>query len=358
MNDLSKLVIVGTSRVDANSEQSFPSKTENNIWVQTVPYDFDALADKTVKLLPDHIKNHVNTVIVCSAADDSYARMKTYHSERARPRDVLGALGISLTTIVNKHFPKVSNIFKVDAACASGLYAFDVAKNYKNIDNGIIVIAGVEKSTSFNFLNLFKKIGAVAQDSSESYAPFDSRRAGFVMGEGAAMLAITTKKYATQHQLEILATIDSVDTRTILTHPTSPSDPDLLKTFIENTIQDSGRFLDEISWWDAHATATPDGDQAEYDIFSKIFKDQKTVISSYKSRVGHCMSASSVVEIANAIEQLQAGRASPTYNLKRENTMVDDPRIILDSCPVESKTFIKTSFGFGGRNGVAVITVC
>jgi 3-oxoacyl-(acyl-carrier-protein) synthase len=67
------------------------------------------------------------------------------------------------------------------------------------------------------------------------------------------------------------------------------------------------------------------------------------------------MGASSVIEIVNAIQQLQKNHISPNYNL--EQPIINDPRLITDFTVTQKKTFIKTSFGFGGRNGATVITV-
>jgi 3-oxoacyl-(acyl-carrier-protein) synthase len=67
------------------------------------------------------------------------------------------------------------------------------------------------------------------------------------------------------------------------------------------------------------------------------------------------MSASSVIEIVNAIKHLQKNKISPTHNLVQP--IVNDPRLIAHVASTKKKTFIKTSFGFGGRNGAAVITV-
>jgi 3-oxoacyl-(acyl-carrier-protein) synthase len=67
------------------------------------------------------------------------------------------------------------------------------------------------------------------------------------------------------------------------------------------------------------------------------------------------MSSSGVIEIINAIENIQNNTISPNYNL--ECPMVSDPRLITAKTSTQKKTFVKTSFGFGGRNGAATITV-
>jgi len=352
-----KLVIVDAVKIDSESENVSPTQTVKGTWVRRLPMEYPQLAEQVIGKINNSIKSHVNTAIVCSAADDSHAREHAVLSERCRPSIVLNALGINLTKSLWDNFANIENIFKIDAACASGIVGLDLAKNYKTINNGVVLVVGVEKPTSNTFLSYFRHLGAVIENTETTFAPFDQRRAGFVMADGAAILAVTTEEYAIKNQLNIIATIDNVDSKTILTHITSPSDFQELKKFIESVIEGSGKTVDDIGWWDAHATATPDGDIIEYKIFNEICEKSNTVISGHKGAIGHCMSASAVVEIVNAIECVQKGYASKTAGLEENYKIVDDKKIIIDNTLLQSKTFIKTSFGFGGRNGVAVITV-
>jgi 3-oxoacyl-(acyl-carrier-protein) synthase len=352
---MNKLVIVDAVSLD--TKQLDFVRHERGPWIKTLKESYSEMADQVLNNLDHSVKSHVNTVMVCSASDDSYARHHAATNERLRPREVLNALGINLTKQLASSFPNIRGIFKVDAACASGITALDLAVNHKDVSNGVIVIFGIEKPTAFTFLNYFRTLGAVVEHSEVPYPPFDQRRAGFVMADGVAVLAVTTEQYAIKNNLKIIASVDSVGSQTILTHLTSPSDFGLLKQFIESVIVESNRNLCDISWWDAHATATPDGDAIEYKIFTEIFKDTDTVISSYKGTVGHCMSASAVIELVNTIQCAQKGYASKTSNLDPEFKIAQDPRIITDDHSLRSKTLIKTSFGFGGRNGATVITV-
>lgn len=348
------LVIVDISRVDSQSESTTATPNDRGIWLFTLPQDASQMAEQTVSRLNAKVCEKVHTVIVCSSADDSYARYRSTINDRARPRDVLGALGVNLAIIMKKYLPNMQNIFKAEAACASGLIALELADMIARTHDAVVLIAGVDKSTAPIFLNLFYYIGAVATEPNKYYSPFDQQRAGFAMGEGAAMLAVTTASYAAKQGLDVIAVINSVNTQTIMTHPTAPSDPVLLEQFIRRTISNSGINSKDFACWDAHATATPQGDELEYQIFSNIFQED-IAISSYKSRVGHCMSASAVVEIVNAVEHLLEHKVSPNYNLIQP--ISDDPRLITQETSTLKKTFIKTSFGFGGRNGAAVITV-
>jgi 3-oxoacyl-[acyl-carrier-protein] synthase II len=267
----------------------------------------------------------------------------------------MGALGVTTTMIMNEHLPNMQNIFKVEAACASGLVAMHLAGMIAKTNKSVVLISAVDKSTAPVFLNLCYHIGAVAKMPDQYYAPFDQRRAGFAMGEGAGLVAITTASQAAVLGLDVIAVVDAVDTQTILTHSTSPSDPALLENFIKQTLTTSQRELTEFAYWDAHATSTPVGDELEYKIFSNIFHNNNVAISSFKSQIGHCMSGSSIIEIVNAIQNIQNKKISANQGL--EQPIADDARLIDAPVSTLHKTFVKTSFGFGGRNGAAVITV-
>jgi 3-oxoacyl-[acyl-carrier-protein] synthase II len=351
------LVIVDIASIDAGTEQLTAIKTKNNTWIRKLPYSFSDLTEMILDKTTVNIRNHVIAAIVCSLGKDTHARNLAASDAKCSPRIALNALGGYITYSLSNYFPKINNIFNIDAACASGIAALDLAVGYKDINAGVILVMGVEVPTSDQFLNYFRHLKAVVERTDTPFTPFDIRRAGFVMADGAAFIAVTTKQYAIKHNLNIIAVVDSVGSKTIVTHPTAPSEFTELKNFVESVISNSGKRIQDISWWDAHATSTPAGDDAEYNLFSEIFQNTNTVISSYKGIAGHCMGASSLVELVNAIKCTQAGYASKTYMLSEEFKLADDDRLITDDHKLSSNTFIKTSFGFGGRNGAAVISV-
>ena len=356
---INPLVIVGMSRIDSSTENTQPTAAaEHRIWTYIVPQDSTDLASESILMIPANVRDSIHTVITCNSADDAHARQRCLtvgHNNRIRPRDVLGALGVNLVVALNENLPNMQNMFKAEAACATGLVALELAEMIARTKNAVVLLAGVDKSTSAFFLNLFRNVGAVAMSPGQHYVAFDSRRCGFAMGEGAGLLAVTTLSHAQELDLPVIATVDAINTRTIVTHPTDPSNPELIEKLVRETIQASGRSLDEFAYWDAHGTATPVGDELEYNIFAKIFENYDLAISSFKSRVGHCMSASALVEMINGIQNLQQQTITHNHNLT--DKFVNDDRIITQPVHTTKRTFIKTSFGFGGRNGVAVITV-
>lgn len=355
--DHHKLVIVDFGSIDSGTEHISATQTPMGTWIKTLPFSFAELTDLIVQKTGAHIKNHVCAAFICSLGKDTHARNLAASDAKCSPRTSLHALGVNVIRSLAENFPNINNMVGIEYACASGLAALDTAKTYKDINNGIVYVLGVEVPTSLQFLNYFRHLKAVVEKTSSPHAPFDQRRSGFVMADGAAFVAVTTQNYAIKNNIPIIAVIDSVDTRTIFTHVTSPTDGLQLRTFIETVIDASEKDVHHIAWWDAHATATPVGDQVEYTVFSDIFRDTNTMISSYKGAAGHTMAASSLVEIVNAISCIQHNYASETHGLTSEFKMVDDHRMITDRHSLTGKTFIKTSFGFGGRNGAAVISV-
>lgn len=351
-----KLVIVAIARIDSDTESVYPKQDSKGVWLFNLPQSAVDLTQQILSKITNNVKEHVHTVITCNASEDSFARQQCISSDdRIRPRDVLNALGVNATLAISEHVPNVNNIIKIDAHCASGVYALQLANTIVQEENKLVLIVGNDKSTAPYFVNMFRNIGALAQSPDRYHTPFNKERCGFAMGEGAAALAVATERTAKNLNLPVLAHVDSIGTKSIVSHPTSPSDPEKLKQFLMDVISTSKRDANEFAYWDAHATATPTGDEIEYKIFSEIFASKDVAISSFKSRVGHCMSASAIVEIVHGIEELQKNIIPPNYNLL--DPIVDDYRIVATPRPTDKKTFIKTSFGFGGRNGAIVITV-
>lgn len=351
-----RLVIVNAHRIDSETESVSAKQYNQGVWLFKLEQDAADLAAQSLGKLSDLVKENIHTVIVCNACEDSYARNRCVITDgRIRPRDVLGALGTTLTLSISECLPNVQNIFKIDAACASGLYALEIAASIARDRDVMVLIAGVDKSTAPYFVNMFRNISALSQSPDQYHTPFNQERSGFAMGEGAAMLAVTTEQRAHELGLHVEAYVDAISTKTIGTHGTDPSDQPALTQFIQDTIVSSGKTLDEFAYWDAHGTATPVGDQAEYEIFNKIFANKTTALSSFKGRIGHCMGASALIELVHGIEQLQNQTIPANYQLT--NPLARDSRLLTEPSFTDKKTFIKTSFGFAGRNAVAVITV-
>lgn len=352
------MVIVGATKLDCHTQNVPIQRAEHQAWVYRLPMSAVDATKQVLNQLPQLVKPLVGTAIIASVQGDSHAKNRMFDTEkvqqraRCRPSDALSSTGSLLPSVILEQLPSVTDVFQVDSACASSLKALELASQLAQSGQEIVLVAGLEFCTSSYVLYGFASLGALSVGDAYQ-APFDQHRNGIAIGEGAATIAVCTQTFAEQHGLTILATIDCVKSFAHCTRPTTPTDTRLLKHFLVSTVVESGRSVDEFAYWDAHATATPAGDDVEYEIFDSMFSN--IPISSYKGHVGHCLGASGAIEIVNAIEHLQKGLVPATQGVF--NPIANDPRIITKPVPTARKTFIKCSFGFGGRNGAAVITV-
>lgn len=324
-----KLSILYSKHIDAETEQLLPVKTEHG-WTLPLNLSYSALVNKVLSELPENLLPLVSNVIIAGSHGDSTAKEELHKNinqgkTRTRPSQALQSLGvIDLSWL----YPKLNSeltVFSVETACSSGIKALQLASIYGN--TGATMIISAEVSTVEFIKHIFGSIGALSK-ADTWVPPFYKDVSGIMLGDGAAVTIVSSKEYADQNNLPSEATIESIGFQTIPTHPTRPSDPLQLQNLIYTTIQKSGIDMSNFSYWDAHATATPTGDAVEIALHEAILPN--VPIRSYKSKIGHALGASSLVELVAAIKNFS-----------------DDT----------NKTFLKCSFGFGGQNGIVVVTV-
>lgn len=324
-----KLSVLYSNRVDAVTEGTKPEKTEHG-WLSPLGLSYSDLVKKTLNDLPENLVSLISNIIVAGSHGDSTAKEELHKNissgkTRTKPSQALQSLGVMDLSFL---FPKIKNnlnMFSVETACSSGIKALELASLIKS--DGLTMIISAEVATVEFIKHIFGSIGALSK--ADVWAPPLSQDvAGIMLGDGAAVMLVSSADYAEQNNLTVEATIESIGFQTVPTHPTRPSDPVQLEDLIKQTIQDSGINLDSFSYWDAHATATPAGDAVEIALHESILPD--VPIRSYKSKIGHALGASSLVELVAAIK-----------NFNDE----------------KNKTFLKCSFGFGGQNGIVVVTV-
>lgn len=204
-------------------------------------------------------------------------------------------------------------------------------------------VAGFTNSTALSTRN----------DPKDSSIPFDLRRDGFVIGEGAAMIVLEEYDHANQRGAKIYGEIvgyaNTCDAYHITApHPEAEGAANALRLALKEAgYQDSMKI-----YFNAHGTSTPLNDKAETMAIKKIFGDRakEIRISSTKSMTGHMLGAAGVTEAIACLLALSENRIPPTIGYKEA-----DPDCDLDYTPniaVESTIdmAISTSLGFGGHN--------
>jgi 3-oxoacyl-[acyl-carrier-protein] synthase II len=355
---MEKIVVVATSTVDPITENISLTKIKE-YWCFDIPLSFGEMAKKSIGSIPEDMRRQMQSLIFCTLSSDEKSRAQIYADiangkSRSKPSTVLEAAGLNTRISLCGDLDVNPDIYNVQAACATGLKALELGMMTARLKNQVVVVGACDKMTTDFNLTFFNSLGAISK--SETFAgPFDKNRSGFAMGVGAAFMVICTESKAEENGWQPVAYIDNIISCTKPVHPTNPSDIEFITSLVQTFINESSVVIDQIAHWNAHATCTPMGDDLEYQTYLKIVGDKSIPISSLKGQIGHTMGPSALIEIIHGIRGLQNSQIFANDLLN--DPIVDDYRILRNCVYTEKKSFIKTSFGFGGRNSVGVFTV-
>jgi 3-oxoacyl-(acyl-carrier-protein) synthase len=248
-------------------------------------------------------------------------------------------------------------------ACATGAQAIGEAFEEVRDGNAPVMIGGATESTHHPMYAAgFAVMRALVTDSNDDPAaasrPFDASRAGFVLGEGAAMLVLEDLEHALARGARIYAEVLGFGTSNDAYHPIAPL-PDGTggARAMRSALADAGIAPDEVDHVNAHAASTPAGDQAEAAAIHLVYDDRAPTIpvTSMKGALGHCMGASGALETIAAVRSLSDQIIPPTLNYE-----TPDPDIGLDVVhgaprPVAIDVVAKHAFGLGGQNACLIL---
>lgn len=263
-----------------------------------------------------------------------------------------------LTQRFNLSLPPALHI----SACAAANDALGYAFNRIRRGHATLMLAGGTDSM-INLMGFggFCKLNALSTRNHEpekASRPFDRQRDGFVLAEGAGLLVLEDIRYARQRHAPIYAEIcgygNSFDAYSVSDpHPEGRG----AVLAIDRALHSAGIKPKDISYINAHGTATPKNDPVETLAIKTALGDHAfgIPISSTKSMIGHLISAAGAVETIAAITCANAGFVHPTINLDHP-----DPQCDLDYVPHLARLhtvdyFLKHSFAFGGQNSVLVL---
>jgi len=247
------------------------------------------------------------------------------------------------------------------SACAAGAHA--IGAGMRLVRHGIVdacVVGGAEAGMTPLASGSF--IGMGATSKSGISRPFDARRDGFVLGEGAGVLVLESEALASARGATIRGWIDGYAATADAHHLTAP-DPrgDGSSRAIAAAIADAGWTADEIDYVNAHGTSTPLNDRSETVALKRALGDAAhgIPVSSTKSAIGHLLGAAGAVEAVATVQALERLVVPPTLSYEEPDPeldldyVADGPRA-LTSRDGAAKA-ISNSFGFGGHNAVVSI---
>ncbi|MDD4080776.1 MAG: beta-ketoacyl-ACP synthase II [Eubacteriales bacterium] len=250
----------------------------------------------------------------------------------------------------------------VITACATSTHAAGEA--YRMIRHGYLdamITGGSEASVTPIAIAGFTSCMALseANEPKASSLPFDARRKGFVLGEGAAVLVLENLEHAQARGAKILGEIVGYGATCDAFHITAPHpEGDGAKRAICLALSEAGDTGEESLYINAHGTGTPLNDRTETLAIKRALGEERarqTAVSSIKGATGHMLGAAGGAELIATLLALREDTLPPTIPLE-----APDPECDLDYVPRASRheardLGLSISLGFGGHNGVLAV---
>ena len=249
--------------------------------------------------------------------------------------------------------------FGTVSACSAGAHAIGMAARLIRYgDAETVVTGGSEAAITPLATAAFGRMDALSDQGVSM--PFDKRRDGFVLGEGAGVLVLEEEQAARERGARILGWVRGYASTSDAHHLTAPepSGRGAAKA-IELALRDADLSPEDVRYVNAHGTSTPLNDRAETNAIKAALGEElatKVPVSSTKSAIGHLLGAAGAVEAIATVQALRRGSAPPTLGWEERDEGLD-----LDYVPQEARPLangdgpalgISNAFGFGGHNAV------
>lgn len=253
-------------------------------------------------------------------------------------------------------FQALGPCLPVVTACATGTSA--IGEAMRAIRHGytdVILAGGAEAAiTPIGIAGFTNCMALTAEEDPDAASiPFDKRRSGFVMGEGAGALILEEYEHARARGAKIYAEVCGYGSTCDAYHMTAPH-PEAAggAKALADALREAGHTEQARVYINAHGTSTPLNDKGETKAIKLALgeKANEVLISSTKSMTGHMLGAAGAVEAIAAILALREGIVPPTVGLKEP-----DPDCDLDYVPNQARRAeldlaLSLSLGFGGHN--------
>jgi 3-oxoacyl-[acyl-carrier-protein] synthase II len=246
----------------------------------------------------------------------------------------------------------------VVTACSTGAHAIgDAARMIMLDDADVMVCGGAEAAVCRLGIAGFAAARALStgfnDDPPRASRPWDRRRDGFVMGEGAGILVLEELEHALARGARIYAEVIGYGMSGDAFHLTAPAeDGNGAFRAMRNALRRARLAPERIDYVNAHGTSTPLGDEIELGAVKRLFGEHayRLSMSSTKSAIGHLLGAAGSVEAIYAILAIRHQIVPPTLNLDEPSPSCDIDLVAKEAKRRPVACALSNSFGFGGTN--------
>jgi len=287
----------------------------------------------------------IGTTVGCTLNNEPFYR--EYHAGNNPGMAVVDRyLANNPAQYIARKYHLTGPVATVANACSSGTDAIGLAKSWLKNDMCDLAIAGgadeLSRVTYLGFISLLIS-------SASGCRPFDKKRDGLNLGEGAGIIILEKENRLQQRGADSLAQLIGYGTYADAYHPTAPHPEGTgLKKAIEYALRESDISPEMVGFVNAHGTSTPSNDKVEGNIIAEIFSDRIPVVST-KAYTGHTLGAAGAIEAVFTIQALidQKLPATPGFEQPDEECRISPTTDILE---IGTEIGISNSLAFGGNN--------
>jgi nodulation protein E len=283
--------------------------------------------------------------------DEGFVNLYRNNIPRVNPLTIPRTMENAAASRISLETGVVGPTYTVSTACSSANHA--IGQAFWMVRGGaarMAIAGGSEAVFSLGFLKAWEAMRVVSPDTCR---PFSKDRRGLILGEGGAMLVLEQLEEARARGAKIYGEIIGFGMSSDAFHITQPS-PDGAARAMRAAISDAGIQPEDVSYINAHGTATQANDATETAAIRKVFGAHagRLAVSSTKSMHGHTLGAAGAIEAVATLLALCHGVLPPTANFTEA-----DPACDLDVIPNQARQkqveyALSNSFAFGGLNAV------
>lgn len=249
----------------------------------------------------------------------------------------------------------------VVTACATGTHS--IGEAYRSIQCGeadVMIAGGTESSITPLGVTGFTSLTALTKttDKTQASIPFDKKRSGFVMGEGAGIVVLEELEHALDRGANILAEVVGYGATCDAYHITSPAeDGSGAAKAMELAIKEAGAKPEDVDYINAHGTSTHHNDLFETRAIKLALKEaaKNVKVNSTKSMIGHLLGAAGGVEFITCVKSINEGYIHETVGLTEPDEELDLDYVMGQGVETNVDFALSNSLGFGGHNATLAV---
>jgi len=243
----------------------------------------------------------------------------------------------------------------VVTACATGAHSIGAAARLVAAGRCDAVLTGSSEA-AMTPVGIQGFANMTALSTSGFSRPFDVRRDGFVIAEGAGALLLEDWEHAEARGATIMAEVLGAGDTADAHHITAPSPGGTgAIACMEQALEDAGLTPADIGQINAHGTSTPRNDEAEAEAIAKVFGADGPPVTSIKGVTGHSLGAAGSLEAVAVVQSLLTGVIPPTIGYAERDPDLAAIDIVTEARSWTPAPALSNSFGFGGHNGCIII---